>query len=481
LPVHGDEQHGILKYFDCSAYFQEESLNSKVLLYNAGILTMDPERRQYNHGAVLIGNNRIIRVGKSSELLAESDEDVERIDLRGRWILPGLINTHVHTSQQLGRGLGDDVNLLTWLHDRIWPYESNLTEEDSYVSSLLCGIELIRSGVTCFAEPGGQFVNGMGRAVTELGIRGVLAKSTMDMGEGLPPAWNESTQQALDIQIENLERWHNKASGRIRVWFGLRTIFNDSDELILRTKQLADQHGVGVHMHVAEIREEVEFARETRGAATVTHLNRLGVLDKNFLAVHSVWLTDEEINMFAEKGVKVSHNPAAAMRVLGFPKIPEMLKAGVCVSIGTDGAPSNNRMTLIDEMWVTSLIHKGRLLDPTAVPAQDILAMATCNGARAVLWEDAIGSIEAGKKADLVIINPDTATMLPLHDPVANMVTAMRTENVESVMVDGKWLMWKGDILVVDEQEIIEEAKQRAANIARRAGIKLPNRFNVVD
>jgi 5-methylthioadenosine/S-adenosylhomocysteine deaminase len=456
-------------------------VSDQVLLYNAGIVTMDQERRQYNQGAILLENDRILRIGSSSELTRQSSEDIERIDLRGRWILPGLINTHVHTSQQLGRGLGDDVDLLTWLHERIWPYESSMNEEDSYISSLLCGIEQIRSGVTCFAEPGGQFVNGMGRAVDELGMRGILARSTMDMGEGLPSVWNETTDQALNVQLENLECWHNQAGGRIRVWFGLRTIFNDSDDLILRTKELADQYGVGVHMHVAEIKEEVEFARETRGATTVTHLNRLGVLDKNLLAVHTVWLTDDEIQMFADKNVKVSHNPAAAMRVLGFAKIPEMLKAGICVSIGTDGAPSNNRMTLVDEMWLTSLIHKGRLLDPTAVPAQDVLAMATCDGARALLWEDELGSLEPGKKADLIVINPSTATMLPLHDPIANMVTSMRTENIESVMVDGKWLMWDHEILTVNEAEIIQEAKIRAAEITRRAGIQLPDRFHVMN
>jgi 5-methylthioadenosine/S-adenosylhomocysteine deaminase len=456
-------------------------MSGKVLLYNAGILTMNPDLHQYNSGAVLIEKDRIIRVGKSAELLKECGDDVERIDLRGRWLLPGLINTHVHTSQQLGRGLADDVPLLTWLHERVWPYESSLTEEDSYISSLLCGIEQIRSGVTCFAEAGGQHVSGMGRAVSELGIRSILSKSTMDMGEGLPAMWNQTTQQALDAQIALLECWQGAASGRIRVWFGLRTIFNNSDELILRTKELADRHRVGVHMHVAEIREEVEFARETRGATTVTHLNRLGVLDKNLLAVHTVWLTEDEIQLFAEKGVKVSHNPAAAMHVLGFAKVPEMLKAGVCVALGTDGAPCNNRMTLIDEMWLASLIHKGRLLDPTVVPAQEMLKMVTCDGARALLWEDEIGSLEAGKKADLVVIDPDTATMLPLHDPVANMVSALRTENVESVMVAGHWVMWKKNILSVNEPEIIAEAKQRAAAIARRAGIQLPNRFQVMD
>lgn len=456
-------------------------MNQEVLLFNAGVVTMDSQRRQINNGAIWISGDRIKKVGKSVDLQEEVPFHVERIDLRGRWILPGLINTHVHTSQQLGRGLGDDVDLLTWLHKRIWPYESNLTEEDSYISTLLCGLEQIRSGVTCFAEPGGQFVDGMGRGVSELGIRGILARSTMDSGEGLPKKWNEKTDDALLIQEEHLKHWHGKAGGRIRVWFGLRTIFNNTDELILRTKAMADQYGVGVHMHVAEVKEELEFSQKTRGVSTVTHLYRLGVLDKNFLAVHCVWLTDDEIGMFAEKDVKVSHNPAAAMRVLGFAKIPEMLKANVCVTIGTDGAPSNNRMTLIDEMYLTSLIHKGRLLDPTVLPAEQILTMVTCDGARALLWDDEIGSIESGKKADLVVINPNTPTMLPIHDPIANMVTSMRSHNVESVMVDGRWIMWKQEILTVNEAEILEEAKRRATEIAKRAGINLPNRFNVLD
>jgi 5-methylthioadenosine/S-adenosylhomocysteine deaminase len=455
-------------------------MTRKTLLFNAGIVTMDEDRRQYKSGAILIQDDRINCIGRSPELLPNIEPEVERIDLRGRWILPGLINSHVHTSQQLGRGLGDDVDLLTWLHKRIWPYESNMTEEDSYLSTLLCGLEQIRSGVTCFAEPGGQFVSGMARAVSELGLRGILAKSVMDMGQGLPDNWQRTTEEELSLQLDNFQQWHGQADGRIRVWFGLRTIFNNSDELIQQTKTLADKHNVGVHMHVAEIKEEVEFARQTRGATTVTHLRDLGVLAGNFLAVHCVWMTPEEIQMFADHDVKVSHNPAAAMRVLGFAKIPEMLEAGICVSIGTDGAPSNNRMTLIDEMWLTSLIHKGRLLDPTVVPAQTVLEMSTCNGARALLWEDEIGTLAEGKKADLVVINPDTATMLPLHDPIANMVTAMHTQNVESVMCNGRWLMKDKKILVVNETEILAEAKRRAAAIVGRAGIKLPDRFNIV-
>jgi len=452
-------------------------LSEKKLLSNAKILTMDDQRRQFDQGAILIEGDCVKEVGKSTDLLEKYACQAEILDCRNRWILPGLINSHVHTSQQLGRGLGDDVNLLTWLHERIWPYESSMSEEDSYISTLLCGIELIKSGVTCFAEPGGQFVDGMARAVMELGIRGILARSTMDCGEGLPSKWRESTDQALQAQVDALEHWHGKANGKIKVWFGLRTIFNNSDKLILRTKELADHYGVGIQMHVAEIKEEVEFAQETRGATTAKHLFDLGVLDKNFLAVHCVWLSDEEIDLFAQKGVKVSHNPAAAMRVLGFPKIPEMIKKGICVSLGTDGAPSNNRMTLIDEMWLASLIHKGRLLDPTVLPAQEILTMVTSNGAKSLLWEKEIGSIEPGRKADLIVINPNTATMLPMHDPIANMVTAMRAENVESVMVDGKWIMWERKILTINEEEVLEEAQRRGEAIVKRAGISLPERF----
>jgi 5-methylthioadenosine/S-adenosylhomocysteine deaminase len=452
----------------------------RLLLYHAGILTMDAERRQFNDGAVLVDGDRIAAVDHATKLLAAADEGTERIDLLGRWVIPGLINTHVHTSQQMGRGLGDDVDLLTWLRDRIWPYESHLTEEDSLISTLLFGLEQIRSGVTCFSEAGGQHVAGMARAVARLGLRAALTRSVANSGPGLPAGWQESDRQALDSQLELFESWHGKAEGRIRIWFGLRTIFNNSDDLIRETKRLADQYHTCIQMHVAEVREEVEFARETRGATTVTHLERLGALGDNLLAAHSVWLTDAEIDLLARHNVRVAHCPAAAMRVLGFARIPEMLSRGICVSLGTDSPPCNNRSTLIDEMWLASLIHKGRLLDPTVMPAQTILTMATNYAAQAVHWEDEIGSLAAGKKADLVVINPASAGMLPMHDPVANMVSAMHAHNVESVMVDGQWLMRDRQVLTVDEAEVLAEASQRAAAIRERAGIRLPDRFRVM-
>ncbi len=446
----------------------------RTLLKHAMIVTMDDKGQVYTDGNLLFEDDRILQAGT-----APVDENTcdEVLDLTGKFILPGLVNTHVHTSQQLARGLADDVDLLTWLHDRIWPYESSMTEGDSYISTLFCAAEQIKAGVTAIAEPGGQFVSGMAKAIEEAGIRAKLANSVMDCGEGLPKAWQHSTEEELNRQEEDIQRFHGTADGRIEVWFGIRTIFNATDELLLRTKELADRYSVGIHMHVAEAKSEVEYVKERLGVQTVTHLKDLGFLGPNLLAAHTVWLTDGEVEMFREHGVKVSHNPASAMRVLGFARVPRMLQEGICVAIGTDGAPTNNRMDMVDEMWVTSLIHKGWRLDPTVVKAQEILRMATANGAKALQDGLLYGSLEPGKKADLIIINPDSVGMQPMHDPIANLVTSMHSTNVESTICNGKWLMRDRKILTFDEKALIQEAKLRAESIRSRAGIRMPERF----
>ena len=451
----------------------------QILLKNGYIVTMAAGNEVvYDGGSILIEDDRIKAVGKVDPQLIRPDAEV--LELNGNYVLPGFVNTHVHTSQQISRGVGDDVDFVTWLHDRMWPFESNMTEEDSYVSSLATALELIRSGVTSFAEPGGQFVSGMCRATAQSGLRGKLAKSVMDCGDGLPPIWQRTMEQELDQQVQDLETYHNTADGRVKVWFGLRTIFNDTDEICVKTKELADKYGVGIHMHVAEAKEEKEYTYDRWGVGTVKHLEDLGVLDKNLLAVHTVWLTDEEIGLFKKRNVKVSHNPASAMRVLGFARIPRMLKEGICISIGTDGASSSNHMDMVDEMWLTSLIHKGWRLDPTVVPSQDILRMATRWGAEALLDGDLYGTLEAGKKADLIIIDPAGPSMSPVNDKIAALVTAMHSSNITHTMCDGKWLMKDRKVLVLDEEAIMKEAAERASAIYRRAGIVLPDRFPVV-
>lgn len=450
----------------------------QIWIKNAYVVSMNEQHQVFQGGDVLIEGDKIVAVGWVQPEQVQPDAEV--VDAAGKIVMPGLINTHVHLSQQLGRGIGDDVDLLTWLHQRIWPYESTMDLEDSYVSSLACCLELIKSGVTTFAEAGGQEVDGMGRAVQEAGIRAILGRSTMDCGEGLPARWQESTAEVLAKQEDLLQRWHGQAEERIQVWFSLRTIFNNTDALITRTKELADRYGVGIHMHVAEVLEEVRFAKATRGLPTVEHLAKLGVLDKNFLAVHTVWLNNKELDLFALHDVKVSHNPGAAMKVLGFARVPEMLERGIPVSIGTDGAPCNNRMDMFSEMYLTSLIHKGRNLNSQLVPAEQVLEMATLHGARCLLLDKQIGSLEVGKKADLIVINPNSAFSLPLHDPIANLVYAMNSSNVESSLCNGRWLMRDRQVLTMDETAVLREAQARAVALVQRAGITLPQRFPVV-
>lgn len=448
----------------------------RTLIENGLVVTMDDRRRVLERGAVLVEGDRIAAVGPAAEVALPA-EGAERIDAANRIVIPGLVNTHVHLSQQLGRGLADDVDLLTWLRDRIWPYESSLTAEDQHVASLLCMAELVRSGVTTFCEAGGQHVDAMGEAVTEAGLRAVLCQSTMDSGDGLPASWVQPTQACLDRQRAQHARWQGAADGRIRHWLGLRTLFNCTDDLVCGTVALARELDTGINMHLAEVIDEVRFTEARYGESPVAHMARLGGLGPNLLAVHAVWLDGRDVDLMLRHDVKVSHCPAAAMRVLGFAPVPELVVKGVCVSLGTDGAPSNNRMDLIDEMWLASLIHKGRWLDPTALPAETVLEMATVNGARALGWDDEIGALAVGKKADLVVIDPRSAGCLPMHDPVAGLVSAMHASNVRSVMVDGRWVLRDGTITTFDEATVLADAVVRAVAVRQRAGIVLPARF----
>lgn len=452
----------------------------QILIKNAYIISMNLNREIFNNGSILIEGNLIKAIGNVEESLITNETEV--YDAKGKFILPGFINTHVHLSQQLGRGVADDVDLLTWLRERVWPYESSFNYEDSLISSTACCAEMIKSGVTTFLEAGGQYVEAMVEAVKNTGLRAGLSKSVMDEGIGLPNNWVKTADEEINYQKELFDKYHNSCNERVKIWFGLRTIFNNSDELIIKTKKLADKLNTGIHMHIAEIAAENEYVKNNRGNSTVEHLHKLGALGENLLAVHTVWLTDREIDLFKLYNVKVSHNPAAAMKVvLGFARIPEMLEKGLPVSIGTDGAPSNNRMDMMREIYLTSLIHKGRTLNPKVVPAEQVLEMATINGAKCALLDKEIGSLEIGKKADLIIVNPNSLHSLPIHDPIANIVYTMSSENIESTMCDGEWLMKEKELLVVNEKELIEKLKIQAEKIRTKAGINLPNRFPVIN
>ena len=431
------------------------------------VVTMDDARTVFEGGVVEVEGDRIVAVGTEPSAAAD-----ETISADGFIVVPGLVNTHCHLSQQLARGLADDVDLLTWLHNRIWPYEAALSEDDVEASALACALEQIRNGVTTIADPGGQHVDGAARALERAGIGGFLGRSTMDEWEGVPEARRESTEEALAIQDEAAERWNGAAQGRLRFSYTLRTIFNCSDELIEASAERARSLRTPLQMHIAEIPAENEHVQATRGTTTVRHLARLGVLGPWFLGAHAVWVDDEEIQLLSEASAAVSHNLASNLKVLGLPRVADMLDAGVVVGLGTDGAPANNRMSLVDELWAASLLQKGLRLDPTVLDASTAFAMATRDGARALGLAHEIGSLEAGKAADLILVDPRTANMVPAHDPVSALVTSMKTENIHSVMCAGRWLLRDRQVVAFDEGEVLAEAAERARSIATRAFVR---------
>jgi 5-methylthioadenosine/S-adenosylhomocysteine deaminase len=294
----------------------------------------------------------------------------------------------------------------------------------------------------------------------------------MDEWDGVPEARRESTEEALAVQDEAAERWNGGADGRLRFSYSLRTIFNCSDELIEASVQRAKELGTPLQMHIAEIPAENEHVQATRGTTTVRHLARLAALGPWFLGAHAVWIDDEEIGLLVETGAAVSHNLASNLKVLGLPRVADMLDAGVVVGLGTDGAPANNRMSLVDELWAASLLQKGLRLDPKALDARTAFAMVTREGARALGIADEIGSLEEGKAADLVLIDPRTANMVPAHDPVSALVTSMKTENVHSVMCGGRWLLRDREVVAFDEGEVLDEAAERAQAIVGRAFVR---------
>lgn len=449
---------------------------TRIALRNGTIVTMDPARRVLTDHVLIVENDRIAALTPAADWVAQPQDEI--VDVRGRYILPGFVNSHVHTVQHLARGLSDDVDILTWLHDRIWPYESTLAEEDSYLSTLLFGLEQIANGTTTVADAGVQHAAGTVRAVNELGIRAALCHSIMDEGDGLPANWQITAADCIALQEEEFQTYHGAAGGRVRWWLGLRTLMNNSDDLIEQTIDAAQRLNTWIHMHVAEAQAEIDYCQATRGTTTVRHLERLGLLGPNLLAVHCVYVDAEEMALMQERQVKISHNPAAALRVMGLPKIVEMLAAGLTVGLGTDGVPSNCRNSMVDEMWLASLLQKGRLQDPAAMPAEQVLAMATIHSAHCAGWADEVGSLEVDKKADLCVINPHTSNMQPMHDPISNMVFSMKTENIESTMCDGIWLMRDRHFTQLDAEAILREVRDRAAAVRRRADITLPKRFN---
>lgn len=457
-----------------------------ILIKNAIVVTMDSERRVYNDGAVVIKENKIIKVGKSYEVEKEcSGEKV--IDAKKKAVLPGLIDCHMHAHQEFLRTAWwiDTPPLDVGWQNYLMPFEGTLSEKDAHLSGLLSCINMIKKGTTCFADAGGSQPEELAKAVEKTGVRAAIAPSIADMGKVPVPGMENmvfSTKEDVRRNREFVERWNNAADGRIHAWFGIRQIMVCSEELWAKFKELSAKYHTGIHTHLAEMPEEVVWALRQWGKRPVEKAYETGFLSSNVLFAHMVFVTDQELNMVRERDAKIVHCPAGVLGWVSRPtKVPQMLALGITVGLGSDGGSTRN-LDMFEEMMVAKGMHVGQYgvphCDSIAIPSEKILAMATVEAAKAVLWEKGIGSIEPGKSADIIIIDLDQPHLMPVYRLYPLLVSFVKGADVETSIINGRVVMENHEIKTVNEAEILENARERAPEILSNINKIIPTPIN---
>jgi len=425
-------------------------MTKRTIIRNGAFLTMTEGEQgaAVFEGTLVIAGDRIKYIGK--EPIHPEPED-EIVDGRGKLFMPGLVNTHGHAAMSLLRGLKDDVNLQVWLQEYMWPTEAKFTAADVRAGTMLALVEMLKSGTTTFMDMY-DHMDQVAEAAADAGIRACLTRGVI----GLCP---EDVQRAkLEEAIRFAKTWHGAADGRITTAMAPHAPYTCPPEYIVKFVEAAHELDLPIHTHMSETAREVADNVAAYGARPVEHLMRLGVFSRPCLVAHGVHLTDEEIAILAEHGVGVSHNPGSNLKLAsGVARVPELLKAGVRVSLGTDSAASNNNLDIFREVRLAALIHKGFSGDPTAVPAAEALRMGTVAGARS-LWLNDVGTLEPGMKADVIALDVTKPHYQPEADLVSHLVYAGSGADVTDVWVNGKQVVSGGVCLTLDEERIKAEA-----------------------
>jgi len=406
-------------------------------------------------GSLLIQNDKIVEI---SDKIGLNDVD-EVINAEDKVLIPGLVNTHTHLSMTLMRGLADDMQLETWLNNYIWPFEANLDGEHCYAGALLACAEMIKSGTTCFNDMY-FFMDHVAKAAEEAGIRGTLSHGMIDFGD------EEKRKQEFKESIRIIKKCHDTGDGRIKVAFGPHSPYTCSQELLEGVKKESMKYGVRIHIHVSETQKEVSDIINEYGNRPFEYLEEIDFLGSEITAAHGIWLSESEIDIIKERNVKISHNPSSNMKLSsGVSPVAELLGKGVNVSMGTDGSASNNNMDLLEEMKIAALLQKVKTMDPTVLTAQDVFKMATINGANSLGLENEIGTIEVGKKADLVLVNMKTPKLTPFRNPISHLVYSANGGDVDTVICNGKLLMKNKELLTIDEANVLEFAENASEDL----------------
>ena len=425
------------------------------LLIRAMVLPMTGSDIFYPHGEIAIENDRIVSVGELGS--APTGFVPDRImELPNDVVMPGLINTHTHAAMTLLRSYADDMPLMAWLNEKVWPFEEKLTEEDIYWGTALALCEMIRSGTTTMLD---MYVSmdQVAEVVIKAGTRAVLSRGLIGKGP--------NGKRALEENSELVQRYNGAGNGRVSIMFGPHAPYTCSGEYLQSVKAEADRLGVGIHIHVAETNDEIKVIQEQYGKTPVQWLDELGLFGGHVVAAHCVHVTPEDMDILASQHVCVAHNPESNMKLSsGTAPITELRAKGVVIGLGTDGASSNNNLDLFGEMRTAAFQQKLRV-GSTVLPAYEVLEMATVGGAQTLGLEE-VGRLAPGYKADIITIDMDQPHFYPRFSIPAHLVYVAHAGDVRTVMVDGKILMEERKLLTMDVHKVCQEAETRAKRIS---------------
>lgn len=407
----------------------------------------------YRGGKVEEGKNILIE-GMRIRSFPEDVEGIssdEVIDGKGMLALPGLINTHTHVAMTLFRSYADDLALMDWLQNMIWPAEAHLDDDIVYWGSMLAFAEMIRGGTTAFCDMY-MFMESCAKAAEKAGIRGNIARGLA----GVTP----NGEKALEENIRLYQDWNNACDGRIRVMLGPHAPYTCPPEYLKKVRDASEKYGIPIHIHLAETKGEVETCIEKFGITPIALMNQIGLFDRPTLAAHCVHVNEEDIQIMAEKHVCVAHNPGSNLKLAsGIAPVPKMRSAGITVGLGTDGASSNNKLDMFAEMRLAALIHKAAALDPFAVKADEAMQMGTAEGAKCLGYDD-LGALDEGKLADIILIDRSGYHWKPRFNSISLAVYAGNSMDVDTVIVNGRLLMRGKELLTIDKEQLDFETER---------------------
>jgi 5-methylthioadenosine/S-adenosylhomocysteine deaminase len=441
-------------------------MKQSILIKNGILLTMD-------QNSSIVRGNLFISAGLIRSIGNEAPAADIVIDAGGCAVLPGFVQTHIHLCQTLFRGSADDLLLIDWLKQRVWPMEAAHSEASIRASARLGIAELIKSGTTCaLTMETVNHTDEVFRVIENTGFRATAGKCMMDKGAQLPAALLEETRASIEESVELLERWHNKAEGRIRYCFAPRFAVSCTGELLAEVSRLSRERAVMIHTHASENRTECELVQDETGMRNIQYLHSLGLTGSDVVLAHCVHLSEAELEILSSTKTNVSHCPSSNLKLgSGIAPVKAMIDRGVPVSLGADGAACNNRLDMFREMRTAALLQKVSC-GPEAITANQALRMATIEGAKALGLENEIGSLEVGKRADISIMQLDSLHNAPImRDPASTIVYAAEASDVRTVLIEGEFVMRDRTLSTIDEDTVKDEASKEANALLDRAGI----------